>query len=78
MRALSRNAPSMHQSIEEEEVTAQRDAAVSLFKGLQQRVCWLWPQFRVCNLAALVVLYSLDGVHTYSEYMVAQPLCLVC
>eukprot|EP00904_Undaria_pinnatifida_P013920 jgi/Undpi1/9659/HiC_scaffold_27.g12115.m1 len=28
----------MHQSIEEDEVTAQRDAAVSLFKGLQERI----------------------------------------
>ena len=38
-RVLPPNAPVMHQSIEEDEVTAQRDAAVSLFKGLQERVC---------------------------------------
>lgn len=31
----------MHQSIEEEELTAQRDAAVSLFKGLQAKVGWV-------------------------------------
>lgn len=32
--------PKMHQFIEEEELTAQRDAAVSLFKGLQEKVGW--------------------------------------
>lgn len=33
--------PKMHRSIEEEELTAQRDAAVSLFKGLQEKVGWV-------------------------------------
>lgn len=57
MRVLPCNARAMNQSIEEEEVAAQRDAAVSLFKGLQQRVCLTFAaNSKYTNLAAFVVL----------------------
>ena len=75
MRVLPRNAPAMNQSIEEEEVTAQRDAAVSLFKGLQQRVCLAFASnSKYDNLTAFCV----PLISFFALLCLQQLLFLVC
>ena len=67
----------MSSSLEEEEITAQRDAAVSLFKGLQEKVNK--KDSSTCSNFndSSVLLYREVCHHAHSDLPTPVPCCVV-